>query len=246
MSVNVNVNGTLGVLLIGYAIMLFFYGLTAAQMAVYFRTNKADLMYIKIAVLALWIIDNVHAVFTSAGVYTYLIRLHGNEHGVDMHLWMIAVMIYASGISNMLSRSLFAHRIWRLNNGRFVLPLIVMVLSLVALVTGMIYAVIVTRSMLSIELLAVNRCAYVGNAAEILADIIIAFTSFRLLSRLRSGLSRPHSVLQASMVLSIGTGLLTSLCVIMSLAMFIALPRTFAGLAWYSVISKDAARHNRY
>ncbi|OCH83890.1 hypothetical protein OBBRIDRAFT_808659 [Obba rivulosa] len=79
---------TFGPMLIGYTIMLFF---ALVQTVVYLRRSTGDSIRIKSAVIALWIVDNIHAVIAIVGMYTYLVKLHGNEHGIGLTSWAIGV-----------------------------------------------------------------------------------------------------------------------------------------------------------
>jgi len=225
-------DATLGAIQIGYAFTLFFYGVTLAQAVMYFRTNTRDLAYLKGAVFALLVVDSVHVGFLSAGVYTYLVTLHGNEAGVFVRLWSIGVTVFVTNISNTIVRCIYAHRIWRLTNGGYILPLTVMVLSLTALVLGLLYGTESIKSIID------EWCAYAGSAVEAVADVIIVIAMFRIFLQLRFGLPRTDSVLQMIMVYSISTGLLTAIFVVFSLVVLVTLPQSWAGIAIYNILSK--------
>ncbi|OCH85175.1 hypothetical protein OBBRIDRAFT_332431 [Obba rivulosa] len=229
---------TFGPMLIGYIVMLFLYSLALAQTVVYLRRSAGDSTRIKSAVVALWIVDNAHAAIAIIGMYTYLVKFHGNEHEVGLTSWTIGAQIYMTGLSDMIVRSIYAHRIWRLGNTSRMLPALIVCLSALTLTVGLIYGVALAGGLSWADSRVINWCGYVGDACEIIADAIIAFIMTRLLLRLRSGLPEKSPVLQTILSYSINTGLLTCFLVTASLILFITAPHSSAGLAIYIVLSK--------
>ncbi|OCH85178.1 hypothetical protein OBBRIDRAFT_798442 [Obba rivulosa] len=227
-----------GPILIGYIIMLFLYSLALAQTVVYLRRSAGDSIRIKTAVVALWIVDNAHATIAIVGMYTYLVKLHGNINGVGLTSWTIGAQVYMTGLSDMIVRSVYAHRIWRLGNTSRMLPALVVCLSALTLVTGLIYGVALAGGLSWAESRVIDWCGYIGDACEIIADAIIAFIMTHLLLRLRSGLPERSPILQTILSYTINTGLLTCLLVTASLILFVISPHSSAGLAMYIVLSK--------
>ncbi|EMD35701.1 hypothetical protein CERSUDRAFT_84812 [Gelatoporia subvermispora B] len=234
----VGVDDAFGPLLIGYTIMLSLYGLALAQTIVYLRRSRGDLIGVKLAVIVLWIIDNTHVAVAIIAMYMYLVHLHGDAHGVGLTSWPLGAQVYLTGLSDMIVRSVYAHRIWSLNNRSILLPALIVFLSILTLAMGLIYGVALAKPVSWAASRTINWCGYVGDCCEILADAVITFKMTRLLLRLRLGSHKNDPVLITILTYSVNTGLLTTLCVVASLILLATAAHSSAGLAIYIALSK--------
>ncbi|OCH90359.1 hypothetical protein OBBRIDRAFT_793345 [Obba rivulosa] len=235
---DVSVDGTLGAMLIGYAVMIFLWGLIQAQVAMYFRRSFKDSVRLRSVVFTLWFLDTMHTGLVTASMWRYLITSHCELEKIFDPIWSIGAQVFVNVTNNLIVRNVYAHRIWRLSGGRRTVPIFICFLSFLTFVMGCIYG---TEGVLAVSWLeshVLDWSAYAGYASEILADITVVLSMTCLLNRLRSGNPASDSVLQKFIVYTINTGLLTSICVAMALICFVAAPRSFAFLSFYVILTK--------
>ncbi|EMD31182.1 hypothetical protein CERSUDRAFT_119994 [Gelatoporia subvermispora B] len=237
-SADVSVDGTLGAMLIGYAVMLFLWGLVQAQVALYFRRSFKDSLKLRSVVLTLWFLDALHTGLVTVSLWRYLVTSHSELEKIFDPIWSIGAQVYVTVTNNLIVRNVFAHRIWRLNGGRLAVPIFICFLSFLILAMGCVYGTEGVLAVSWLEAHVLDWSAYAGYATEFLADVTIVISMTCLLSRLRCGVPASDTMLQKVIMYIINTGLLTSLCVAAGLICFVAAPRSFAFLSFYVILTK--------
>ncbi|EMD31207.1 hypothetical protein CERSUDRAFT_127576 [Gelatoporia subvermispora B] len=245
MGSNARPDGTLGSMLVGYAVMLSLYAITLSQTTLYLRKSAGDLLYLRSAVLLLCFIETVHLVFASYAFYTYLVTLHGDLDALAIQQWSIGVTVYVTALSNMTVRCLYAHRVFRFSIiagfiwcvvSRLVRR-VTQIQAVIGPVMGLIYGAGVAEHIPRLSTQTIDLYVYTGNGFEVLADAIIGCTMFRLLSGFRMAAPQLEPMIRNLLQFSISSGLLTLMWAILSISMFVIFPRTFIGLAFYNILS---------
>jgi len=76
------------------------------------------------------------------------------------------------------------------------------------------------------------------NVLGVASDVAIAFTLIFLLQRSRTGFKRSETIINRLILFTINTGLLTSMCAIMSLISITVWPNTFIYITFFLCLSK--------
>ncbi|KAJ3549771.1 hypothetical protein NM688_g5144 [Phlebia brevispora] len=88
-----NLNTTIGAVLIGGVFSAVFYGITASQTAVYYQRAQADPLIIKLVVGVLWILDTFDMCLISHTLYWYLITNYGNFLALQGPTWSLIMHV---------------------------------------------------------------------------------------------------------------------------------------------------------
>ncbi|OCH96040.1 hypothetical protein OBBRIDRAFT_358976 [Obba rivulosa] len=199
-----------------------------------------DPLLLQSLVLFLWILDCVHVALATHGVYFYLVTHYGEATIILKPVWSLIVIPVVSSISNLIVRITFAYRLWKLNGRAVLLHVATDILSLC--VAG--FAMFFSAKGLSVstwsELHHFNWVVYAGFISEMTINIVITVAQIVCFRRLRVTV-RGRSVdilLHTLIVYSIDTCFVTSVCSVMDLVFFLALPGTLLYFAFYFVISK--------
>ncbi|THH20393.1 hypothetical protein EUX98_g8591 [Antrodiella citrinella] len=108
----VSINNTLGALYVGNVLVAIFFGITSAQVFLYFMRNPKDKLIYKIAVAVLWMIDTLHLVFVTHAGYHYGIINYGNPVALLTISWSLIGQVVLTTTSDAIVRSILAHRVW--------------------------------------------------------------------------------------------------------------------------------------
>ncbi|OCH91943.1 hypothetical protein OBBRIDRAFT_489701 [Obba rivulosa] len=233
-------DSTLGAAFLGHFLSTVLFGVTSVQTWTFFKNSHQDGPVMKSLVSFLWILDALHAALLTWSMYHYLVTDFGNLFAVIKPFWTIAAVIILTNITNMIVRSIFAWRLWKLSGGFVLIPIVLGALSLY--ICGEAFYFVAKG--LSVPTYFGTRpyswSLYAAFGAEILADSMITVLQYFYLRRFRAGMrfKSTDSVVQLLMVYSINTCLVTSICGILCLVTYTALPNDFVYWPFYFVLGK--------
>jgi len=197
-------------------------------------------MLLRSIVAIVCLLAAAQSAFVTQGLYVYLVTYRGNVTALLRPQWALSAQVYVTELSNFLVRSVFAHRMWKLSDRRLqrALAPVVVFGSTFVLGTGFVFgtAGIQTKAWSDNQDFAWSVFASYG--AEMVTDGVIAASMSMMLRERRTGISSSDSVVQKFMAYSIYTGLLTAICVLVTLVTYIIDPKSFVYLAFYFVFSK--------
>ncbi|OCH90217.1 hypothetical protein OBBRIDRAFT_826083 [Obba rivulosa] len=254
--------------LIGVVVAAFLYGITTLQTYIYFRHSQEDESWYKFVICFLWALDTLHQVLITHAVYyvtvSELVSFVQGPGPLDPTMfignlltWSTTAQMIVTGVSDLVVRSLFCLRLWKLSNRNWALVVPIVTLSLLAL-AGCIYTVQMTQNkdfnVKRVPGLSVNGVsestpglsAFFSSEwdfvtiliANVAADILIASSLCIVLWRMRSGIPRSDSLLRVLMMYSINTGLLTSICEIATLVTYFTCTKLTVYLALFFILPK--------
>ncbi|PCH45003.1 hypothetical protein WOLCODRAFT_78261 [Wolfiporia cocos MD-104 SS10] len=84
-------DSTYGAVLTGVYISVILYGVTNVQVFFYFREYHDDVIWSKLSVIWLWILDTLHMILSFHAVYWYLITNFGNSTELSIVVWSFKV-----------------------------------------------------------------------------------------------------------------------------------------------------------
>ncbi|KDR74137.1 hypothetical protein GALMADRAFT_605176 [Galerina marginata CBS 339.88] len=235
-------NSTLGAAYLGTLAAALMYGLTSLQTFLYFSHPRNDKRWLSTMIMVLWVLDTIHFAFTAHGVYFYLITNFGNFAAVASPTWSILVQVYASTIIGAIVRCIFGWRVQILCGTRRIVGTsifgIVAALSFLSAVTAYVFA---SRSFTLKTFEKLNKMSwllYLGFAADVIADILIAVSLCTILLNSRTGIKSTDSKLSFILAFTVNTGLLTSICALACLITYAIWPQRFIFLGIYFAQSK--------
>lgn len=203
------------------------YGIGTVQSFTYFRRfSKTDSGVLKLLILFLWILDSVDLTFIVHAVYTYAITDFGNMLAELKPLWSITSHVVISSLSDIIVRSLFCQRIWKLSDKNILLTTAVGFTSIIVFASGIAFSAwgYLGHSYFVTDDWQLSVFLYTYFISGAVSDMLIATVLCLLLARKRSAFQRTNSLINILMMYSINTGVLTSCCAILCLSLYAALP----------------------
>ncbi|KAF8509860.1 hypothetical protein BU17DRAFT_55863, partial [Hysterangium stoloniferum] len=202
---------SLGPILMGTIINVFFYGIMVVQCYLYFLWYKKDRNWIKAVVLLLLFLDTLSTIFDILMTYDYLVLSFGNFIAIGIVNVGIAPYPLLTGITSWIVQSFFAWRISVLTNtvwfsaGIFFLSVVQMLASIATAVWGEIVHQLA-------ELTKVKSAALIWLVGSVATDLGITIILVVYLRRRKTGFSSTDDIVSKIIRATVQTGLLTSAC----------------------------------
>ncbi|KAG0699870.1 hypothetical protein DFH29DRAFT_28699 [Suillus ampliporus] len=203
----------------------------------YFRRYPSDPWHIKLLVGTILLSDSVNQALISHTVYTYLITYFGSDSDLGKRMWSLSVEVLFNGFTGLMVQSFLTMRVYKLSNKSIIATALVLSLVIAEFVIVVVYvakAVFMTLA----DLPKLKPLSMSINAVAAAGDILIAGFLSILLQRSRTGFRRADTVIHRLILYTINTGLLTSICAIMSLISITLWPDTFIYMAFYFCLGR--------
>ncbi|CDO70077.1 hypothetical protein BN946_scf184806.g4 [Trametes cinnabarina] len=258
---SITLNNTLGAAFLGNIAAACFYGITVLQTYIYYGRSGSDRLYLRCLAL-----DTVHLALVTHSVYLYAVTDFANFlalevpvclfHLLKERLGMYLAQVLVTGVSDFIVRGIFCERVWRLSKRNWILMLAIGATSLVVFgepSTLSLYAR-ADRNFLAggsiafavkgfglpnyFALSGISGILYTSLGGSVVADILITVSMCYMLAKRRTGFSRTDSMVRVLILYSINTGALTSLCALLCLITYAAMPDNFVFIGIYFVLPK--------
>ncbi|KAJ7439961.1 hypothetical protein FB451DRAFT_142871 [Mycena latifolia] len=230
---------TMGALLIGAFFASMLSGIVILQALLYFTTYKADQIGVKLLVFGVCGLDTLHTAFIWAGVWDYLIGDYGDTSSIDYIPWSIALTVILTAIVTFFVHCFFAHRIFLLSKGKWMMASPVVILALIRLGS----ASVSTWEMFhyhSYELFKVH--AYwiftLGLSVSSAVDILITALLCFLFQSSRPDSGTINYVIDKLILYAFETGSLTCIGTIVSMICWVTMSYNLIFLGLHFVIGK--------
>ncbi|KAI0713215.1 hypothetical protein C8Q76DRAFT_730655 [Earliella scabrosa] len=214
------------------------YGVSCSQVYYYYSRYPKDPAGLKLLVFAVWLSDSVHQALIIQSLYSYVVTNFANPGALMFLNTAIIAEVIFNGITQLLVQSFFAHRIWKLSEGKIYLVVPVLAMVLAEFVASIIYAVKGFSIPTFVELQQIKVLSVCMNVFAAVGDVLIAGILCTILHNSRTSFSRSNTLINKLMVFAVNTGLLTSVCACISLITFWALPNTFVYITFYFLIGR--------
>jgi len=238
MAVELTIENTFGVLLLGYVCSTFISGIFYAQVLWYYRAYPEDRLQFKTLVGVLCALEFITTVLCFDMIWdylvvrgsidaTFLLRANGSL------IWMVLV----TGFCGLVVDTFYILRIWTLTNKSkyvtlaFIPPAIYTASSIVAVVSA-------TQDPLFLHHAKVEYYLAAGESFRTLSDVCIAGTMCTLMYRRRSQTSRSNFLVKLIFIWSLTSGALTSLFIFVALVMYIKMPANMIYIAVYLIYAR--------
>jgi len=199
-----------------------FYGLTSAQALSYFKSkrSKRDAKLLRSMVLILWFLDTIDSAFIGLATYHVDISDFAGILSYPIY-WSFALSVLLEGITEVIVRSFYCFRIWKLSHS-WVLTALASVFNLVAGVFAIwLAAAAFVSSPTGIRGLKVVTFGFTISA--VVADATIAAILVYFLWRMHhnSSYAKTISLTGTLIVYTVSTGALTSLSALIVLITYV-------------------------
>ncbi|KAK0234678.1 hypothetical protein EDD85DRAFT_969596 [Armillaria nabsnona] len=232
-----SLGGTMGPLYIGMVLAGALWGVSCVQTWYYFDNYKNDPTFLRVVVFCTWLSDTIHQILISQAVYNYTITHFGDTDNLQNVLWSLYLEALFNGITGFLVQSFFVHRIWSFRKN---IPITLVIGLLVIGEFGVTIAYVALGMNLKTftDLKQIKGVSMSINALAAAGDVLISAAICTMLNSSKSGFAWSNHVINRLILFSINSGLLTSICAIMSLVTILALPNTLVYFCFYFLIGR--------
>ncbi|GJE92488.1 hypothetical protein PsYK624_086420 [Phanerochaete sordida] len=236
-ALGLNLNTTIGALLLGGLVSAMLYGITSTQTAVYYQREHGDRLLVKGVVLILWLLDSFDMALICHILYWYLINNYGNPLSLAVPVWSIILHVLVTSLTQFVVRAMFAWRVWCFSRGNWIPATVISVVNTAELVT----AVVITIKCFHTTFVGLQRLdalVFLEFGTGFSGDCLVALCLCYFLHTSRTGLRRTESMINILMAYVINTGLFTALTSSVSLILFAVKSDNFIYVAVYFQLSK--------
>lgn len=233
-------DNTVGLLYDTVVISSALYGAGLLQAWFYFRKfSLKDSRWIKACVTGVLVCDTVQMILLSKTVYVYLVTNHGDDLFLGKVEKTLLIELYFSGTIAILTQAFYAWRILVLSKS-WILPGLVMALSVGSYITLFIYTSIIVQFELLSELVGPlpQQLSMAINSTTALCDIAITLIMIIFLERSKTGFRRSTDMLNRMIIFVFNTGMPTTICAILSFSMVKGEPNTFLYIMFYLIMGR--------
>ncbi|THH27974.1 hypothetical protein EUX98_g6204 [Antrodiella citrinella] len=216
---------TIGTLLVGIVFNTFLYGLVMFQFAAYWRTKFNDPLPIKLMVLFLFLVDNVHSISVIYMLWEYCVTNFDNPAILTVALWPYTFTPIATALAAVVTQIFLGYRVYRLTKSA-VLYGIILAIAIPACILGLVCGIRAWIIEVLVKLIVLNTLVTAWLALQVGTDLFITGTLTLVLLKSRTGFHKTDSVLYRLIRGAIQTGLFAGIFSLGDLATFLRYPDT--------------------
>ncbi|KAN0094599.1 hypothetical protein V8E55_002886 [Tylopilus felleus] len=230
----VNLSDSWGSTLAAVFVSLVFYGVSILQTFLYYEHCTEDAIILKSLVAWVFVLDTLHTVLISVGVWQYFVVHFGDDKFITYtHAPLLISIVVTSAVSSTV-QSFFIYRIWFLTRSRFrwLFPVILMPF----VVAQLVYTVVAMAFQTSVSAVSGPLLTKVANALNGIAmavDITITISLCTLLVMGRTGFADTDQMLLRLIFISVNTGLSSALFAFLSVILLVIYPTELIFTALY-------------
>ncbi|KAF9008011.1 hypothetical protein BDQ17DRAFT_1350411 [Cyathus striatus] len=230
LTIALDIKPTFGYIFIGLLASAVFYGVTIMQTISYFRMYENDIMFLRILVSVLWVLDTTSLIMVSHGVYTWVITNYANPLGLNIVVWTILAEPLCTATIACTVHIFMAYRIRTLNIALQPLAIVIAIIAFLPLALA-ITAVIVgftTGGSFAVINTKLHWLTIASNVSTATLDITIAAVLCIQLHmyKQQQTFEKTNKMIMLVNIYLITSSLLTSLITTSGLITFFAAPTT--------------------
>jgi len=197
------------------------------QVWLYFHWYKNDHRGIKAMVLLLLVIETFQSVTFFQVTYQYLIDGFGDFAGLLVVLWQGPAQLFAIYLSAFIVQMYFVYCIYCLVPQNKILPGIITLLALTQIGSGLVQTILTLRLTSFANIESTKAITTLEASAAFLCDITITVSLIVILGRRKGAIKSTNNIIESLTINAINRGMLTAVCALINLVLFLALPGTF-------------------
>jgi len=233
-----SLDNTLGAAFIGNVLAAILYGITCLQTFVFYKKQYQDSLSFKLVIYFLWLIDTVHIALVTHCMYIYLVTNFDNIFILLVPNWSLLASVYLTCISDMIVRTIYARRVWKISNQSVTIITLVGIATLTAFGGGFAYATKGFELQTFARISQISYLMYLTLGSAVVADLLIAGTICFHLGRSRTGCKRTDSIANVLILYTINSGLVTTICSVACFITYTIWPQRFIYIGIYLCLSK--------
>ncbi|KAI5116625.1 hypothetical protein M0805_009611 [Coniferiporia weirii] len=227
-------DNTMGALYLGVVL----WGVGSVQLYYYLSGFSSDPWRVKAHVLVVWAFDTVHQGLVTHACYIYLVTQYGNPAYLLVIVPTLEVMVLMSAIVCLLVQSFLVHRVWTLSQKNVMLTGVLSLLVIVGFITTATYFGKGVQLTSFVDVVSIDWLSKLTNSLAAATDAIIAFVLIFLLHRARTGFQKSETMINRLILFTINTGLLTSLCAVLTVVFVSVYPNNYVYITVYFCVSR--------
>ncbi|KAJ3481815.1 hypothetical protein NLI96_g7405 [Meripilus lineatus] len=236
------VKPTLGAVLLGSLIALFFSGIVMMQVFLYYRIYLKDRLRFKVIVFCVWILDLMHTGMICGSNWNYLIGNFGNADIADTIPWTVAATIALTAFLTFFVHCFFCHRIHTLSKTSWWITAPIVLHNFLYSPSSQ-WSPVTTSQMIRLGSYTefTGKFSWVftmGLALAAVVDVLIAAGLCWYLNKSRTGFSTMDGIIDSITLYTVENGMLTCVTTVVSLICWLSMPRNLIFLALHFAISK--------
>ncbi|KAN0136002.1 hypothetical protein V8E53_006163 [Lactarius tabidus] len=235
----IHIKTTLGAILLGCVVSAALTGMTIVQTFLYFRLYPKDQPRIKLMVIGVLLLDTTHSSLMIASTWDYFVLNFGNEEVVDKIPITLGLTVAFTATITFLVQLFFSHRVYRLSRNNLYITAPLVLLSCGRLVAALVSTTEMGR--LKSFHAFVEHYGYVftlGLSMACTVDLGITAAMCYFLQMSRTGFGTMDHVIDIIMLYTLNNGALTCVTTIVSMILWLTMPRNLIFLGLHFTISK--------
>lgn len=237
---DLNINNTLGAVLIGFAVACCVYGILVTQIFSYFLRYPFDRPVYKGLVLLILLLETVDQIFIGHVVYHYAISNFANVLALVQGsvTWSFILQQTVGAVVGCIVKTSFALRVWRFSERNIFITGIILLLTYGQL------GLAITFTLKAFELSGVFQVVnlrVLGSTSlgvGVLTDMVTAISLCYFLNKLRTGYHKSDTLVNSLVLYAINTGALTSAVSLSTLILYNIMPTNLVFVACFFILSK--------
>ncbi|KAJ7115444.1 hypothetical protein C8R44DRAFT_223864 [Mycena epipterygia] len=218
---------TVGIWLTSMFLQAILQGMGMLQTFLYFVWYHTDSWTVKGTVLAMLIVESIQMGAAFATVYDWLIVGFGSFQNINRISWQAMLQLTALYLSTFIAQAHFARAIYQLHRQTIILPVVILLLSIVALGAGIGQVVLAIRIGQYSDLAQTSVTSNLQAAFAFAADLLITAGLWWRLNSSRTGIQSTNKILNFLIITAINRGLFTMLFAALNIILFVTQPGTF-------------------
>ncbi|KAI5116474.1 hypothetical protein M0805_008883 [Coniferiporia weirii] len=220
------------------ALIFSLWGAGTVQMYYYYTKYTKDATWLKLHVFGVWAVDTAHQALIIQANYIYLVKEYANvAYLAHLENSLLNSIILTAFICAQV-QVIFLMRIWRLSKRNYYMTGTVAVLVTGQFLSTCVYYGKAYHFTEFVELETIFTITRTINVLTALADTSVAAALVYLLQTSRTGFKSSDTMISRLIAFTVNTGLITSMCAIMSLITGVVFPATFIYILFYLSISR--------
>ncbi|KAI0755216.1 hypothetical protein C8Q80DRAFT_418356 [Daedaleopsis nitida] len=212
-----------GPIFLGVVFNIALYGIMITQTYLYFQVFRKDKTWMKLFVFTLFFCDTLNCCLDVAFLYIPLVNNFGNTDKVIVSTWVFATDPFMTAFIAALVQLFFAWRVKVLTSNIFAVAVIV-ICSIAQLCGGLGTSIAVGMIPAFVEFQKFKVIVIVWLAFSAVADTLITAALVWHLRKNKTGMVFTDDIINKIIRLTVQTGLITALCAIIDLILFLVSP----------------------
>ncbi|KAK0487851.1 hypothetical protein IW261DRAFT_1558893 [Armillaria novae-zelandiae] len=237
---DLNINNTLGAVLIGFAIACCVYGILVTQIFSYFSRYPFDRPVYKGLVLLILLLETVDQIFIGHVVYHYAISNFANVLALVQGsvTWSFILQQTVGAVVGCIVKTSFALRVWRFSERNKFITGIILLLTYGQLGLAITFTLKAFELTGVFEVVNLRVLGSTSLGVGVLTDMVTAISLCYFLNKLRTGYHKSDSLVNSLVLYAINTGALTSAVSLSTLILYNIMPTNLVFIACFFILSK--------